>query len=95
MLYGKETVNLPSRFISEIDPSLIHTNEPVNVFDNNPINTKDMYTDKNSDLKEGDLINHEQYGHGVIVKMSGGLIDVAFKTGVKKMRKDHKRISRL
>src|SRR5574344_1312142 len=48
MLYGKDNMNIPSRFIAEIDPELIETNEkePVQKI----IDKKDMYTDKNNDI---------------------------------------------
>ena len=92
MLYGKDTINMPSRFINEIDKKLINTKgEPI-------VEAKDAseyYTGKNDDLRLGDLINHETLGHGVIVKIDGDLIDVAFKSGVKKLKKDHKSITKL
>lgn len=92
MLYGKDTINMPSRFINEIDKKLINTKgEPI-------VEAKDAseyYTGKNDDLRLGDLINHETLGHGVIVKLDGDLIDVAFKSGVKKLKKDHKSITKL
>lgn len=92
MLYGKECVNVPSRFISEIDSSLLKTNNLV-AMETTPV--EEYYTKEAVDLKLGDLINHETLGHGVIVKMDGDIIDVAFKGGVKKLRKDHKSISKL
>ena len=53
-----------------------------------------MYT-SNNDLKMGDLINHETFGHGVIISMNGDIIEVAFKSGVKTLNKNHKSISKL
>ena len=43
----------------------------------------------------GDLIDHETFGHGVIINISGDLIDVAFKIGVKKVKKNHKSVKKL
>ena len=48
-----------------------------------------------SDIKVGDIISHETLGTGVVVSMNGDLIDVAFKTGVRKLMKNHKSISKL
>ena len=93
MLYGKDNMNIPSRFIAEIDPELIETNEkePVQKI----IDKKDMYTDKNNDIVEGSIISHETYGTGVVVKDEGSLISVAFKTGIRKLMKNHKSIKKI
>jgi len=92
MLYGKETTNMPSRFINEIDGKLIKTNTQII---QEKKDATEYYENTNEDLRLGDLINHETFGHGVIVKIDGNLIDVAFRTGVKKLRKDHKSISKM
>ena len=94
LMYGKYTSNIPSRFIDEIDDNLI---DNINNLANEPkiVDSSKMYIKDNSDLKMGDLINHEVYGHGVIVKINGDLIDVAFKSGLKKLNKNHKSISKL
>ncbi len=94
MLYGELRSNLPSRFIDEIEPSLIKRNR-LSERDITPHEVEDFYTEANEDLRIGDLINHETFGHGVIIKMEDDLIDVAFKTGVKKMKKNHKSITKL
>jgi len=94
LLYGKETANLPSRFINEIDESLIKKNtlSEREIFSST---SKEYYKEESDDLKLGDLINHETFGHGVIVNISGDLIDVAFKVGLKKVKKNHKSITKL
>ena len=95
MLYGKETVNMPSRFINEIDSSLIKKNlEEEKVF--SVAGTSQKYYDEEAqDLKQGDLIDHETFGHGVILALDDDLIEVAFKCGVKKVKKNHKSIKKL
>lgn len=93
MLYGKENMNIPSRFISEIDEKLIEKIGPKE--DNKVIDKKQMYTNDNNDITEGSIISHEQYGTGVVVKCDGSLISVAFKTGIKKLMKNHKSIKKL
>ena len=50
---------------------------------------------ENFEIKTGDVINHETLGTGVVVAMNGDLIDVAFKTGIKKLMKSHKSISKV
>lgn len=93
MLYGKENMNFPSRFISEIDEKLIEKIGPKE--ENKVIDKKQMYTNDNNDITEGSIISHEQYGTGVVVKCDGSLISVAFKTGIKKLMKNHKSIKKI
>lgn len=96
MLYGKETANIPSRFISEIDESLLKKNS-LSERDAFSSSSKDYYKEEgtNDDLKPGDLIDHDSFGHGVIININGDLIDVAFKSGLKKIKKNHKSITKL
>lgn len=93
MLYGKDNMNMPSRFISEIDEKLIEKIGPKE--ENKVIDKKQMYTNDNNDITEGSIISHEQYGTGVVVKCDGSLISVAFKTGIKKLMKNHKSIKKI
>lgn len=93
MLYGKENMTIPSRFISEIDEKLIEKIGPKE--ENKVIDKKQMYTNDNNDITEGSIISHEQYGTGVVVKCDGSLISVAFKTGIKKLMKNHKSIKKI
>jgi len=95
MLYGKETTNLPSRFINEIDQKFIHIDENGPILKEQKIDLESIYEEKNEDLKVGDLINHDTYGTGVIISMKDDLIDVAFKTGVKKIKKNHKMVNKI
>lgn len=94
MLYGKDTVNPPSRFIKEIDDDLIeHAEKQI---DDEKIEVKSMYVEGgNDDIKIGDKIEHESLGLGVVVKADGTLIDVAFKSGIKKLMKNHKSIKKI
>ena len=95
MLYGKDNMNMPSRFIDEIDKEFLEQAESgIKVQDK--IDSKKVYNKtENNEIKIGDIINHETLGTGVVVNMSGDLIDVAFKTGVKKLMKNHKSISKM
>ena len=94
MLYGKDNMNMPSRFIAEINPKLIEKNESAER-EAKIINKKEMYTEDNGDIVKGSIINHEQYGIGAVTKVDGSLIEVAFKTGVKKLMKNHKSITKI
>ena len=94
MLYGKDAMNMPSRFIDEINENYL---ESVGVqLEEKKIDSKKMYTEgANEDIKMGDTIEHETLGIGVVVKVDKTLIDVAFKTGVKKLMKNHKSIRKV
>lgn len=91
LLYGKEQQNMPSRFITEINAKHLEQNfeEP------KIINKENMYTDANEDINEGSIISHDVHGTGVVVKDEGNLIEVAFKSGVKKLLKNHKSIKKV
>ncbi len=94
LLYGEETYNMPSRFIGEIDESLIKKNDILTR--EIQFGTSDSYYKKDSDtLNTGDLIEHKTFGFGVISKVNGDLIDVIFKSGTKTLKKNHKDITKL
>ncbi len=95
MLYGKDTMNMPSRFIDEIDKKYLEeASNGVKVQEK--INVKEAYSkSENNEIKVGDIIKHDSLGTGVVVNMNGDLIEVAFKVGVKKLMKNHKSITKL
>ncbi|MDE5630374.1 MAG: UvrD-helicase domain-containing protein, partial [Bacilli bacterium] len=94
MLYGKDTMNPPSRFIDEINKEYVERLDSVK--DEHKINKEAMYVEgKNDDINPGDTIEHDTHGLGVVISVSGDLIDVAFKTGVKKLMKNHKSVKKL
>lgn len=93
MLYGKDNMNMPSRFIAEINPNLLEKNETEK--ETKIIDKKEMYTEDNKDIVKGSIIEHEQYGIGAVTKVDGSLIEVAFKTGIKKLMKNHKSITKI
>ena len=95
MLYGKDQMNLPSRFIAEIDKDLIDSEEE-NLAEKPIINKKELYNNTdNEDIKNGDLVNHDSYGTGVVIEVDGNLVTVAFKSGVKKLMKNHKSLKKV
>lgn len=93
MLYGKDQMNVPSRFIAEIKDDLIETNEIKK--EEKIIKSGEMYTKDNSDIVKGSIIEHTEYGLGAVVDVSGSVITVAFKCGIKKLMKNHKSITKV
>ena len=93
MLYGKTSVNMPSRFINEIDKDLIDAPEKKMV--NIKFNKKEAFNDDNG-LKAGDNVIHDIYGPGVVVNVDKSIATIAFKgQGIKKLMKNHKSIKKV
>lgn len=93
MLYGKTSVNMPSRFINEIDKDLIDAPEKKMI--NMKFNKKEAFNDDNG-LKIGDNVIHDIYGPGVVVNVDKSIATIAFKgQGVKKLMKNHKSIKKV
>ena len=97
MLYGKDVINPPSRFISEIDSDILDVDNEIKNTEEK-IDKKELYNN-NLDVtfKPGDVIMHTIYGRGVIIEEKGDLITVAFAKnyGIKKLMKNHKNINKL
>ena len=95
MLYGKDVINPPSRFIKEIDDSLLEI-ENKNMFEEEKIDKKKYYRDDDVEFHDGDVITHDVYGKGVIVSINGDIITVAFNKsyGIKKLLKNYKGITK-
>ena len=96
ILYGNDVLNPPSRFIKEIDDNLIEI-ENKNMFEEEKIDKKKFYTDEDVDFKDGDIIEHDSYGKGVVVSVNGDIITVAFSKsyGIKKLLKNYKGIKKV
>ena len=96
LLYGQTKENPVSRFVKEIDDSLIENKNVNDTSLEKPVDTSKMYIEgSNDDIQVGDTIEHETLGLGVVVKLDGSLIDVAFKTGIRKLMKNHKSIKKV
>ena len=96
MLYGKENINQPSRFIKEIDEKYIEESEN-SVKEMKKIDKKDMYNDEDIEYKSGDIVNHDTYGKGVVISCDKLIVTIAFNNnvGVKKLMKNHKSLKKV
>ena len=95
MLYGKEGVNPPSRFIGEIDSDLI---ESTNKEEKEAtIKKEDNYYTEDVDYQVGDYVYHDTFGSGRVVEVTNTLISIAFKMpyGIKKLMKNHKSLKKV
>ena len=98
MLYGQENSNPPSRFIEEIDDKYITRIDSIkdDLLFTKKIDKSKLYIEgNNDDINKGDTIEHETLGIGVVISVDGSFINVAFKTGVKTLMKNHKSIKKI
>lgn len=96
MLYGEDNYNVPSRFIGEINDKIIKTNELATAKTNESKPKESYYKNTDVEYKLGDIVNHKTYGHGVVVKIKDDkLVEIAFRSGVKIMAKNHKDLEKL
>lgn len=96
MLFGRTSVNMPSRFISEIDKEYIDIPEKKTISINQTkIDKSKMFNDDNG-LRAGDNVIHDTYGQGVVVNVDKSIATIAFKgQGIKKLMKNHKSIKKV
>ena len=92
-LFGRTSVNMPSRFINEIDKDLIDMPEKKNII--KQIDKSAMFNDDN-ELSVGDNVIHDVYGPGVVVMVDKSIATIAFKgQGIRKLMKNHKSIKKV
>ena len=96
MLYGRENINQPSRFINEIDEQYIEEAEN-SVKEIKKIHRESMYTNDDTQYKNGDIVEHDTYGKGVVINCDKMIVTVAFNNniGVKKLMKNHKSLKKV
>lgn len=97
-LFGKEQINPVSRFIGEISLDLMETNikEEQSVKEEK-IEVEEMFRQEEVDYQVGDYVYHETFGTGRVVEVTNTLVSVAFKHphGIKKLMKNHKKLSKV
>lgn len=98
MLYGKLTVNMPSRFIGEINDNLLDFENKMK--EQIKVNKSLLYDDEPSndnDYKKGDLVNHISFGKGIVTDVDERFVTIAFsyKIGTKKLLKNYKGIRKV
>lgn len=109
ILYGREQVNPPSRFIKEIDKDLLDVKVKSMVLEH--LRSKNVgkiptFSSKSSfynndgeslEFKVGDHLMHSLYGRGTIVAMDNTFYTVAFSSrfGIKKIMKNFKGIRKV
>lgn len=99
MLFGNTQVNMPSRFMDEIDERYIDVeNNRVSVI-NKVVNfcKEDKFRKEDVSFNTGDHVSHPEFGEGVVIMVDKSLVTIAFSHpyGVKKMMKNHKSLTKL
>ncbi len=100
MLYGRTSINMPSRFIKEIAEELIYKEENKGIKENISINQRkidksSMYNN-DTELKAGDNVIHDLFGEGVVINIYDTIATIAFKSkGIKKVGKNHKSLKKV
>lgn len=95
MLFGQVQVNLPSRFIKEIDQELL--NQPIEKEPSEKIVKEDKFYDEDVDYKVNDYVYHDVFGQGRVLEVTNTLVTIAFKHpyGIKKLMKNHKALKKV
>ncbi len=96
MLYGKTNVNVPSRFINEINKEVLEVSNQ-SIKEEKVIDKKEMYTDEVVDFQNGDIVMHTIYGRGVVISVDDRFVSIAFAKnfGVRKLLKNHRGLKKL
>ena len=98
-LFGREQINPTSRFLNEIPDSLIEANieEEKETKKEEKIEIGEMFREEDVDYQVGDFVYHETFGTGKVVEVTNTLVSVAFKHphGIKKLMKNHKKLSKV
>lgn len=97
-LFGKEQINPSSRFIGEINKDLIETNVKEELpQQEKKVDTEAMFREEEVEYQVGDYVYHESFGTGKVVEVTNTLVSVAFKHpyGIKKLMKNHKKLSKV
>ena len=99
MLFGNTQLNMPSRFMDEIDSRYIECENNRTSFINKTSNfvKGNMFRNDDVSYSVGDHVHHDEFGEGVVVAADKTLITIAFPHpyGIKKMMAKHKSITKI
>lgn len=99
MLFGNTQVNMPSRFMDEIDDRYIEIeNNKTDIISRTSNFIKgNMFRNEDVSYEVGDHVKHDEFGEGIVVSVDKSLITIAFPHpyGIKKMMAKHKSITKI
>lgn len=93
-IYGMDSANPPSRFIQEINESLIEKCFEEKQIINKPTTKAQSNINAHETYEIGEKIYHDNFGSGVVVGVDKSILTIAFPHpyGIKKLMKGHKSI---
>ena len=96
MLYGKENLTTPSRFLKEIPEELVEVTKS-SIKEEKKIDKTKIFYEDDQEYKNGDVIMHNIYGRGVIISVDDKFIQIAFnkRYGIRKLMKNHVSIKKI
>jgi DNA helicase-2/ATP-dependent DNA helicase PcrA len=98
-IFGNTSLCVESRFIKEIDKSLMNVTNETQTKENvtHERIIPNMYNDSNALFKAGDKVIHNVFGEGVIISVNGQIGTIAFnhKVGIKQIAINHKYLSKI
>ena len=99
MLFGNTQINMPSRFMDEIDSKYIEEENNRTSIVSKAINfvKEDKFRKDDVSYEVGDHVRHDEFGEGVVVACDKSLVTIAFPHpyGIKKMMAKHKSITKI
>ncbi len=99
MLFGNTQLNMPSRFMDEIDSRYIECeNNKTSIISKASNFVKgNMFRNDDVSYSVGDHVRHDEFGEGVVVAADKTLVTIAFPHpyGIKKMMAKHKSITKI
>ena len=95
VIYGIDSVNKPSRFISEIPEEYLDKENVIEISDKKFTMPIDLNI--NVDYNVGDKVIHDTFGEGIVVTIDKSIVTIAFPhpIGIKKIMKGHKSIRKV
>ena len=99
MLFGNTQINMPSRFMDEIDNKYLEEENNRASIVNKVVNfvKEDKFRKEDVSYKVGDHVRHDEFGEGVVISCDKSLVTIAFPHpyGIKKMMAKHKSITKI
>ena len=99
MLFGNTQVNMPSRFMDEIDSKYIETENNRTTIVDRVANfcKEEKFRKEDVSYEVGDHVRHDEFGEGVVIMTDKTLVTIAFPHpyGIKKMMAKHKSITKV
>ena len=95
MLFGQTSANPVSRFINEIDESLMNMPKKQESIPKKDL--EDVFYEEEVNYNVGDFVYHSVFGQGKVLEVSNTLVTIAFKHphGIKKLMKNHKALTKI